>query len=272
MSDYRRGTEHDAASVAWRTLKLRAHQARRLARWATEPHEVRSGGELPVEQIRLELPLHRDEGHPVLERGKRRNLQLAAPAFDGLLLHPERPLSFWRTLGRVTRGAGFEDGMELRAGCIVPALGGGLCLLSNALFEIAARLGWTILERHGHTTEAIPDHSAIWGLDATLFWPHVDLRVAPRRGRALLRAQVSDEHLVLEVRGHRPVESDVRLRAANDHVVVEDGVRIRQNVLLRDIDGVTEVIGHNRKRLLHTEEARRNCLTCGIDACHLKSA
>jgi len=271
MTDYRRGTELDAASVAWRTLKLRAHQARRLVEWAAEPHTLRGGADLPVEQLRIELPLHREEGHPLLEEGKRINLALAAPRFDGLLLHPERPLSFWRTLGRVTAEAGFREGMELRAGCIVPALGGGLCLLSNGLFQLAARLGWTILERHGHTTEAVPDDSELWGLDATLFWPHVDLRIAPRAGEAQLRVAVTEDRLVLRALAHRPLRHRIRLRTAKDRVDLVEGTRIRSNVLLRDIDGLTEVLGHNRKRLLHTHEQRRNCLTCGVEACSLRA-
>lgn len=271
MTDYRRGTELDALSVAWRNLKLRAHQARRLASWVGEAHALHAGPDLPVEQLRLELPLHREEGHPLLEAGKRTNLALAAPIFDGLILHPERPLSFWRTLGRVTAERGFREGMELRAGCIVPALGGGLCLLSNGLFQLAARLGWRVLERHGHTTEAVPDEGPIWGLDATLFWPHVDLRVAPRSGVAQLRVGLTDDHLVLRVLAHQPTRHVVRLRSAADRVTVLDGERIRQNVLLRDVDGVTEVLGHNRKRLLHSEDARRNCLTCGVQDCRLAS-
>ena len=31
----------------------------------------------------------------------------------------------------------------------MPSIGGGICLVSNALFAMAVRVGWSILERHG---------------------------------------------------------------------------------------------------------------------------
>src|SRR5438034_1022024 len=81
-------------------------------------------------------------------------------------------------------------------GCAVPAIGGGLCMLSNALFAIAVDLGWTVLERHGHSM-ALADPSA---LDATIAYPHVDLRIAPRGGVAVLDVAVRGDVLVVAVR------------------------------------------------------------------------
>src|SRR5207253_5375208 len=84
-------------------------------------------------------------------------------------------------------------GMELRSGCAVPAIGGGLCLLSNALFALAVELGWHIVERHGHSI-ALGDPTA---LDATVAFPHVDLRIGPRDGRAVLDVGVRGDLLIV---------------------------------------------------------------------------
>src|ERR1041384_1083314 len=145
-------------------------------RWS-KPVSGRAGNGQKVAE--LVVPVLRADGfaHPALEQGKRRNLELAVPYFDGLLVTPQGTLSFWRVLGRASESRGFSWGMELRGGCVTPAIGGGLCLLSNAIFELAVRSGWRIIERHGHSLEAMPPAAGTVPLDATVAWPDVDLVV-----------------------------------------------------------------------------------------------
>lgn len=265
--------EKSLTEVAVHAAKVRVHQGRRLLAWWLQPRHyprprLAAGG---YEQLlwRKSVPIERPDGdaHPLLEAGKVTNLKLAAPYFDGLELGPGQPLSFWRTLGQVTARRGFRHGMELKAGCIVPALGGGLCLLSNELFGLAAHLGWTILERWGHTMEAVPSYTRPWGLDATIFWPYVDLRVEPPYP-CRLEVKATDE-LSLIVRAHQPLSGRVELYSRDDAV----GEGWRSNTLMRrrfDRQGsllADEVIGHNRKRILTSPARRRNCLTCGETAC-----
>ena len=275
MTPTTRGTELSPLQVAWRDLKVRAHQGRRLARWALSPHHLETGGvDLDVPLLAVSRPLIRPDADPVLEHGKRVNVALAAAHVDGLLLSPDRPFSFWRTLGRIRREDGYLDGRELRAGCIVPALGGGVCLLSNALVGVAARRGWTILERHGHTAAWGPQDEALWGLDATVFWPHVDLRFAPRVGAARLDVRVERDRLVVEAWAARPLPYAVGLRTAQDREHELGGERVRTNTLLRTLTWPThlehEVLGHNRKRLVDAVAEHRTCRTCGEYACALR--
>ncbi len=89
--------------------------------------------------------------------------------------------SFWRHVGRPTRGRGFADGRELREGCIVPSVGGGFCQLSNALYAAALDAGCEIVERHAHSRR-VPGSMAEAGRDATVFWNYVDLRFRPPDG------------------------------------------------------------------------------------------
>jgi VanW like protein len=110
-----------------------------------------------------------------LTAGKVENLRLAARAFHGIEVPPGGVLSFWRQLGRTTRSKGFQTGRELREGCIVPAIGGGLCQLSGLLYQAALDAGLEIIERHGHS-RVVPGSQAERDLDATVFWNYVDLR------------------------------------------------------------------------------------------------
>jgi vancomycin resistance protein VanW len=271
-------------SLAVRRTKVAYFQVRRLLAWTLQRERWRepalaSHAAFPHCVYERAVGIGRTDpgADPVLEQGKRVNLALAAPCFDGLVLAPGQPLSFWRALGRVTAARGFRHGMELRGGCIVPTLGGGLCALSNALFRMACELGWTILERHGHTRDAAPIQDDLWGLDATVFWPHVDLRVAPREGRARLGVVVVGDELRLRVDATAPLHTRVELAGAGDRVAAAGGVRTRRNRVLRVIvDQATgrevqrEVVAVNHKELVHVDDQRRNCMTCGEEACHAR--
>src|SRR5262245_12150177 len=68
-----------------------------------------------------------------LTAGKVENLRVAARRLDGLELEPGAVFSFWRHLGQPARWKGYVEGRELREGCVVPSIAGGLCQLSNAL-------------------------------------------------------------------------------------------------------------------------------------------
>lgn len=271
-------------SLAVRRTKVAYFQARRLLSWATEPERWQApalagpAAGFPHRVYQRDVPIGRTDpgADPVLEQGKRVNLALAAPSFDGLVVAPDRPLSFWRALGRITAARGFRHGMELRGGCIVPTLGGGLCALSNALFRMACELGWNILERHGHTREAAPFDGEVWGLDATVFWPHVDLRIAPLVGPVRLDVAVRGEVLRLGVHATLPQRARVELASVDDRVDGDGAQRQRQNRVLRTIvDRDTgavrrDVVASNRKELVRVVDQRRNCMTCDEAACHAR--
>ncbi len=265
--------------------RLRAHQALRLGAWLFEGRRWREP-ELHSAAIhaavrhlvyRRRIGIARTDQHadPVLEAGKRKNVALAAPRFDGLYLAPDRPLSFWRALGRVSQARGFTWGMELRGGCVVPAIGGGICLVSNALFELAARAGLMIVERHGHSIEAVPPApGALVGIDATVAWPHIDLVIAPASGVARLGMRVEGEELVVTLHASEPARARFELAAVGERVVLENGERIRRNRIERHAHHPTsgeviasEVIADNRKRMLHHEELGRSCLSCDETTC-----
>lgn len=110
-----------------------------------------------------------------LSLGKVQNLRVAARHIDGALVPAGTVFSFWKQVGRATRRRGFVAGRELREGCLVPSVGGGLCQLSNALYDAALRAGFDIVERHAHTA-VVPGSLAAVGRDATVFWNYVDLR------------------------------------------------------------------------------------------------
>lgn len=125
-----------------------------------------------------------------LVAGKIHNLRLAIRRLNGVEIPSEGIFSFWAQVGRAGRRRGYVEGRELRGGCLIPAIGGGLCQLSGALYAAALDAGFEIVERHAHT-QAIPGAPAGKGMDATIFWNYVDLRFrssAPFRIEASMTA------------------------------------------------------------------------------------
>lgn len=145
-----------------------------------------------------------------MQRGKVHNLRVAARKLDRALLAPDALFSFWKELGPATRRRGFTSGRMLQEGCLVASTGGGLCQLSNALYNAALQAGCEIVERHAHS-RIVPGSLSTVDRDATVAWNYVDLRFRSARP-LLLRVTMSGE--ALDVRFHAASETDVAARAA----------------------------------------------------------
>lgn len=185
-------------------LKTRVLQVRRGLREFSSRPEWHAAGAAAL----VDLPLVAEKRGPLwreltpaefpLTAGKVENLRRALRAFHGVEVPAGQVFSFWRQLGRTTRGKGFTEGRELREGCLVPALGGGLCQLSGLLYQAALAAGLEIVERHAHS-RVLPGSVAEQNLDATVFWNYVDLRfrsVAPWR----IEAELSASELIIRIR------------------------------------------------------------------------
>lgn len=148
-----------------------------------------------------------------LQSGKIQNLRIAVRALNGVSVPAGEVLSFWRQVGPPWRTRGFVAGRELQQGCIVPGIGGGLCQLSNALYDLALRADLEIVERHPHT-RPVPGSAAEVGRDATVAWNHIDLRLRAQADFQVEALLTADE-LVVRLYGladaRRPVPRGLRI-------------------------------------------------------------
>ncbi|HEY1612397.1 MAG TPA: VanW family protein [Rhizomicrobium sp.] len=138
-----------------------------------------------------------------MQLGKVANLRRAARALDRTLLPSGRLFSFWKQLGPPIRVRGFVSGRMLQQGCLVPAVGGGLCQLSNALYDVALAAGCQIVERHPHS-RIVPGSAAAQGRDATVAWNYVDLRFRSDC-TLLLRVWLEQQELVVSLQAAVPI-------------------------------------------------------------------
>ncbi len=249
-----------------RRCKVAALGARRLARWAIDPDFAGADRTSPTGPVAhtIRVPIARSNADARLEAGKRHNVRLVAAALHGIAVSPARPFSFWRATGPATAARGYDWGMELRSGCAVPAVGGGICLVTNALYALAAELGWHLIERHGHSM-ALGDPGA---LDATVAYPYVDLRVAPRDGVAVLDVSVRGD--VLHVAVHQELAADtLRVELAREQRGDADmrHTRIRRRVW-RALELVEDrLVVDDHQRIPHE---LRTCLDCNESACEAR--
>jgi hypothetical protein len=206
------------------------------------------GSDHPILLAESVTPLWSDPRHSEarFQFGKVENLRNAAQHFDGLVLPAGRIFSFWKQLGRPSRVRGFVTGRMLKEGCMIASTGGGLCQISNALFEVALGSGCAIVERHAHS-RAVPGSAAQSGRDATVAWNYVDLRFrAPQDMR--LKVQLSATTLTVQLFGREELRTNAAPEPDHDH---------RPQLHAHDCGSCGETSCHRHEGLMNKEEARR---------------
>lgn len=179
-----------------------------------------------------------------LQMGKVQNLRVAAKALNNLFIPAGAVFSFWKAIGKATKSKGYVPGRQLQEGCLFPAIGGGLCQLSNALYSVALDGGCEILERHGHSA-IVPGSMAELGRDATVAWNYVDLRFRPRVD-TVLKVALTEKELVVRLL--------VRLEAQS------------KKPLLQPISAYKD----SRRATISAEQ--HSCVSCGQGECSRHAA
>ncbi len=107
-----------------------------------------------------------------LTSAQKSNIQLAAHALDGIVLRPGEKLSFNRVVGPRTSGRGYRPAPSYLGSENATTVGGGVCLVSSALYQLALETGCQIEQRvpHLRTIRTVPA-----GLDATVWYGQADL-------------------------------------------------------------------------------------------------
>ena len=164
----------------------------------SKPHTDFPDGVLLSQSVSL-LRYSDEETAKTLVDGKIHNIRIALKKLDGIVIGKGDVFSFWRHVGKLTKCKGYVLGRELREGCIIPAIGGGICQLSNAIYDAALKAGFEIVERHRHTA-IIKGSLAEKGRDATVFWNYIDLRFKSSQDWQL-QIKMDDKRLTVSIFG-----------------------------------------------------------------------
>ena len=184
-------------------LRSKALQTKRLLTDTVRPNRSLKDGteeDFPFVIAESTSPLRTnvDSRERYLQFGKIQNLRLACQRIHHKVLAPGDIFSFWRQVGVPWRLRGFQQGREVREGCVIPTTGGGLCQMSGSLLHVALSAGCELIERHRHSalpTDVPYDPSR----DATIFWNYVDLRFRSPN-EILFECHLTNEALVVRVR------------------------------------------------------------------------
>ncbi|MEM9490389.1 MAG: VanW family protein, partial [Myxococcota bacterium] len=102
------------------------------------------------------------------------NLELAASKLNGFVMQPGAEFSFNEVVGARTEKEGYKIAGVITAGEMVDGLAGGTCQISSTLHGAAFFAGIGIVESLPHSR---PSTYVTMGLDATVVYPHVDLKL-----------------------------------------------------------------------------------------------
>ncbi len=108
---------------------------------------------------------------------RRKNIQVAASRFHGLVIPPGEVFSFNEWLGDVSVETGYEQGLIIVGDQTITGVGGGVCQVSTTAFQTAFYAGFPILDRVNHAYRVIYyEQGEGPGMDATVYSPVVDFR------------------------------------------------------------------------------------------------
>lgn len=226
-------------------LPLRQWQ-RRQCRWLS----MALDGERYAEQIRAALlpellfeasfrMVNENSGFDIqYQYNKVHNLKLAAATMDRLLIRPGETFSFCWLARHAQRREPYRDALSLRMGKIVPARGGGLCMLSDLLFWCFLHTPLTIVERHGHSADVFPPSLAQGqpcGTDATISEGWRDLRLRNDTNCTFqLELAFDDVCIYGRIRADRPAEREYRVYNEKLRYIRRNGRVIQRTEVWRE--------------------------------------
>ncbi|SMP55976.1 glycopeptide resistance accessory protein VanW [Anoxynatronum buryatiense] len=124
--------------------------------------------------------INSDSGYDIrYQINKIDNLKLVANTMNKIIIAPNETFSFWMLAKNAESAEKYKEGLVMVNNQIVPLKGGGLCQMSNLLFWLFIHTPLTIVERHPHSAETIPQPKGDIpeGVDATIAEGWKDLKV-----------------------------------------------------------------------------------------------
>ncbi|MGE5041884.1 MAG: VanW family protein [Candidatus Levyibacteriota bacterium] len=121
------------------------------------------------------------------------NIVLATSKINGVLVAPNEVFSFDKYLGDVSKNTGYKQAYVIQNGKTVLGDGGGVCQVSTTLFRAILNAGLPVVERNAHAYRVgYYEEDSPPGIDATVFYPSVDLKFKNDTGNYILIQSTMD--------------------------------------------------------------------------------
>ena len=153
--------------------------------------------------------------------GKRHNLGIMAEAISGSVIQPGEVFSLGRAMGRPSRRRGYQVGAALKCGELTSDIGGGVCLFSTLIYNLALLSGMEIVERHAHSQDSYGANRYFeLGRDAAIEYGYLDLRFRnPHAVPLMMTVAVEPSRVSGAILGPKPCPFDVEIRAAKPEIL-----------------------------------------------------
>lgn len=195
---------------------------------------------------------------PVLQQNKAVNIDLACKKINGIIIRPGETFSFWRTVGKITKKAGYKDGRIISANKLQPGLGGGLCNLGNTIHLLVIHSPLKVTEFHTHSDALAPDEGKRVPMSSgtSVCYNYIDFRFKNTTNQPVqLCVWCEDGELKGELRSARPFLYSYEI-VEEDHHFAKEGdkyFRISKIYKLTKDKKTGEVIYKNLIRDNHSE-------------------
>lgn len=125
------------------------------------------------------------------------NISIAANKLDNYIIKPGESFSFNRVVGPRTDSRGYRSAPSYLGNGSPATFGGGICLLSSALYQAALETGLKIEERSPHMRTI---SSVTPGLDATVWYGNADLKFRNISSHPVqIKSMVKDHNLYVKL-------------------------------------------------------------------------
>ncbi len=172
-----------------------------------------------------------------LQENKAKNLSLAAPKIDGVLIYPGEVFSLWKLVGPCKASMGYREGVTISNGKVFSGIGGGMCQLSNLIHWMVLHSPLEIVEHHHHDGfDLFPDYNrkVPFGTGTSITYNYLDYRFKNTTDNVFqLCIQVSEQELEGELRACELPEYQYEIRTENERFVRKDGVVYRKGSVFR---------------------------------------
>ena len=182
-----------------------------------------------------------------LQENKAKNLSIAAPKIDGILIYPKEVFSFWELVGKCKASMGYKKGVTISNSKVSSGIGGGMCQLSNLIHWMVLHSPLEIIEHHHHDGfDLFPDYNrkVPFGTGTSITYNYLDYRFLNSTDNVYqLCIYVNDNELCGELRSQNPTEFEYEIRTENERFIKEDGTVYRVgNVYRKCIDKNTSKV------------------------------
>lgn len=113
-----------------------------------------------------------------LQKNKVVNIMKACEKINGIIIYPGQTFSFWKTVGKTTKGKGYKEGLVIDRKGIGKGYGGGICQMANMIHWLVLNSPLEVTELHHHSDALFPYYKrrVPFGTGTSVVYNNVDYR------------------------------------------------------------------------------------------------